>query len=307
MGLSNFLREMARVQCLCFLALVGTPIGTYAANSPSSPTLDHIRKTGTIVLAHREASVPFSYVVDGRPIGYALDLCKQIAQAVQRRLGMPKIDIQYQLVTPANRFEMLRSGKADLECGSTTNTAERRKLVAFTVPHFVTTARLLVRSSLTVRRLEDLRGRPIVSTKGTTTLKLLAQENEARVLRLHILEAADHAEGFRMVATGEADAFVMDDVLLYGLRAGASDPSKFEIVGEPMSIEPYAIALRRDDPEFKKIVDAEMARLILAGEGTALYRKWFLQPIPPRGAVLNIPIGRLLRDAWRYPSDQVAN
>lgn len=272
-----------------------------------SPTLDRIRQSGTITLAYRETSMPFSYVANGKPTGYALDLCRRVAVAIQKRLALPKLDIKYEMVTSSNRFDAIREGKVDLECGSTTNTAERRKIVAFTVPHFVTTARFVVRAGSGIRSIDDLRGKRVVSTRGTTALTLVARENDARVLRMSLLESKDHAEGFRMVVDNEADAFVMDDVLLYSLRARAVDPSKFEIVGDPMSIEPYAIALRLDDPEFKKVVDSEMARLVMEGDALALYSKWFMQPINPSGLVLNLPMNRLLRDAWRYPTDQVAD
>ena len=200
---------------------------------------------------------------------------------------------------------MVEQGKADLECGSTTNNAERREKVAFTVPHYITGARLLVRASSSATRIEDLAGKKVVSTKGTTPYKAVEQANRERLMGLILLEAPDHARSVEMVEKGEADAFVMDDVLLYGLAAGRPDPKALKVVGRFMTIEPLAIMLPKNDPAFKGLVDEEMRRLVSSREIYALYDKWFAQPIAPGNRALNLPVSYLLRDFWKYPSDQV--
>lgn len=276
-----------------------------AAAVPAQTVLERVAAGGKLVVAHRESSVPFSYVVDGKPIGYAMDLCQRIAEAVRKKTGMKDMPVQFLMVTPANRIAMVEEGKADLECGSTTNNAERRQKVGFTIPHFITGARLLVKASSPVDRIEDLMGRKLVSTKGTTPLKAVVQANRERLMGLTIEEAPDHARGVEMVEKGEADAFLMDDVLLYGLAANRPDPKAFKVVGRFLTTEPLAIMLPRNDVAFKKVVDEEMRRLITSREIYDIYDKWFLRPIPPKGTALNMPVSYLLRDFWKYPTDFV--
>ena len=271
-------------------------------------TLAKIRDAQTITIAHREASLPFSYLDDNKkPIGYAVDLCLKIADAIKRELKLPKLDVVYLAVTPSSRIPAIVDGKADLECGSTTNNVERRKQVAFTIPHFVAAARMLVRADSGIRNWSDLRDKRVVTTKGTTTVKLLNDRDKVRALGLKLIEAGDHAESFGKVEKGEAEAFPMDDVLLYGLRAKAKEPSKFLVVGDLLSTEPYAIMLRKDDASFKAMVDKEMGRIINEGELVKLYDKWFMHPIPPSSLNMNMPMGYLLRDALRFPTDKVGD
>lgn len=269
--------------------------------------LDRVKAGGKIVLAHRESSVPFSYVdpVSKKPMGYALDLCLKLAEAVGRKVGVRNVPVELLQVTPANRIALVEQGKVDMECGSTTNNAERRQKVAFTIPHFITGARLLVKADSPVDRMEDLMGKKLVSTKGTTPLKAAEQANRERLMGITILEAPDHARAVEMVEKGEADAFVMDDVLLFGLAANRPNPAALKVVGKFLTTEPLAIMLPRQDAEFKKVVDEEMRRLIVSREIYPVYDKWFAKPIPPRNTALNLPVSYLLRDFWKYPTDQV--
>jgi glutamate/aspartate transport system substrate-binding protein len=272
----------------------------------AGPVLERIKQTGKLTIGHRESSVPFSYFdADKRPVGYAIDLCLRIGEAVRRNLQLPRLSIDFVPVTSANRIPMVAEGKVDLECGSTTNNAERRQQVAFTVPHYIAGARIMVRSDSPIETLAGFEGRKLVSTKGTTPLKAVEAANRERLMRINVLEAPDHAKAVEMVEKGEADGFVMDDVLLYGLIAGRPDPSKLKVVGKFLTIEPLAIMLSKDDAAFKKLVDDEMKRLIASREAHAIYERWFLQPIPPRGTSLNLPKNYLLRDFWKYPTDRV--
>ncbi len=280
---------------------------TPASGLPSSLVLDRIKSGGNIVLAHRESSVPFSYLdANKKPVGYALDLCMRLAQAVRVKMGLKaEGGVELMMVTPANRIPVIAEGKADMECGSTTNNKERREKVAFTVPHFITGARMLVKAGSNAERLEDLQGKIVVSTKGTTPLKAVESANKERMLNLKVLEAPDHAKAVEMVEKGEADAFVMDDVLLYGLAANRPNPKALTVVGKFLTTEPLAIMLPKNDPEFKKMVDEEMKRLIRSREIYAIYDKWFAQPIAPANMALNLPVSYLLRDFWKYPTDVV--
>lgn len=297
------LRSLVRPAFACLLAL-----GPWLAVGPAQagPVLDRIRSTGTVVLAHRESSVPFSFVgPEGKPMGYAVDLCLKVVEALRKELALPRLEPRYALVTPANRIATIEEGKADLECGSTTNNAERREKVAFTVPHYITGARYLVRADSPIELLRDFKGRKLVSTKGTTPLKAVTRANHEYMLGITLLEAPEHARAMDMVAAGEADGFVMDDVLLYGLAAGRPDPQAFKVIGKFLTIEPLAIMLARNDPAFKKLVDDEMKRLIQTREAHAVYERWFQKPIPPANRALNLPMNYLLKDFWKYPTDQV--
>lgn len=270
--------------------------------------LDKIRETREITIAHRDASIPFSYLDDQkRPIGYAVELCQKIVTALERELKIPRIKVNYLAVSSASRIPTIVEGKAALECGSTTNNAERRKQVDYTIAHFVSSSKFLVRTDSGIEKIEDLNAKRVVSTKGTTNIKTLERLDTERLLRMKIVEAKDHAEAFSMVERKEVSAFAMDDVLLFGLRANSSNPEAFKVVGKPMTIEPYAIMLPKGDIEFKKVVDTEMRRVIQSGEIYALYRKWFEEPIPPKNMNMALPMPYLLRDSLKYPSDKVAD
>ncbi|MET3120205.1 ABC-type amino acid transport substrate-binding protein [Undibacterium sp. GrIS 1.8] len=274
----------------------------------AADTLTHIKDTQTITIAHREASSPFSYLSENKkPIGYSIDICLRIVDAIKKELKLPQLKVNYLLVTGSTRIPSIVEGKADLECGSTTNNAERRKQVAYTIPHFFATSRMLVRADSGINNWTDLKEKTVVTTKGTTSVKLLGDRDKVRSLGLKLVEANDHNNSFAMVESGQAAAFPMDDVLLYGLRANSKDPSKFVIVGDGLSTEPYAIMLRKDDPAFKAFVDREIANLMADGDINKLYTKWFQQPVPPKSTNLNMPMGFLLRDTIRFPSDKVAD
>jgi glutamate/aspartate transport system substrate-binding protein len=285
-----------------------------AAEAPSElpagphPVLDRIKASGRIVLAHREGSVPFAYYdADKHPIGYAVDLCKDLAETVRRRLGLKALNIVYMPVNTSTRIPAIVEGKADLECGTTTNNAERRQKVAFTVPHYITGSRYLVRADSPIEELSQFEGHVLVATAGSTQFKQIDQANRDRLLNIKVLQVPDNAKAMQMVSSGQADGFALDDVQLYGLIAESPNPAKFKVVGKFLTIEPLAIMMSKDDPAFKKIVDDEMKRMIRAGEAEALYDKWFMKPIPPKNVAMNLPMNYLLRDSWKYPSDIVGN
>jgi len=267
-------------------------------------TLKKIKDSGTITIGHRDASIPFSYYDDKQqPVGYAMDLCHRIVDAVRANLKMPKIDIKYQLITSANRIPLMANGTIDLECGSTTNNLERQKQVWFTITHFVTANRYMAKKSANLRSLEDLKGKTVVSTAGTTNIKQITELNAQRNLGLSILSANGHPEAFLMVETGRAAAFVMDDILLYSLVATSKAPGDYAISADALSVEPYGIMVRRDDVAFKKVVDAAMVNTYKSGAINGIYNKWFLSPVPPKGINLNVPMGAAFKKVVANPTD----
>jgi len=280
-----------------------------APAAQAGPALDRIKKTGKVVIAYRDNSIPFSYVPnrDGHPVGYAIDLCSRFAKAIGKKLDISNIRIENLPVTSATRLVPIIEGRADLECESTTNTAERREKVAFTIPHYVTGARIAVRADSDFHEIKDFRGKKLVSTMKTNPLKVLEQTNRIYNYGITTGEVADHNQGLEAVESGAAQGFLMDEALLNGLIAARPDPSKLKIIGRYVTVEPLAVMLPLDDAELKRIVDDEMKRLILSGEATALHDRWFLQPIPPDGRVLNLKMPYLLKDFWKYPNDWVPN
>jgi ABC-type amino acid transport substrate-binding protein len=272
------------------------------------PVLDRIRSSGRIVLAHRESSVPFSYYDAGKkPVGYALDLCKDVAEAVRKHLGLKSLEIAYLPITTATRIDAITSGQADLECGSTTNNAERRQKVAFTIPHYITGTRFAVRADSPIAELSQFEKHVLVSTAGSTPFKTISMANDDRLLGIKVQAVPDNAKAMEMLGNGAADGFAMDDVQLYGLIAESADPRKFKVVGKFLTIEPLAIMMSKDDAAFKKVVDDEMRHVIRSGEADRIYARWFMAPIPPKNVAMNLPMSYLLRDSWKYPSDAVAN
>src|SRR6266540_2632268 len=278
---------------------------TLAASAAAQEgTLKKIKDGGSITIGHRDASVPFSYYDDRQqPVGYAVDLCLRIVDAVKSELRMPRIDVKYQLVTSANRIPLMANGTIDLECGSTTNNLERQKQVWFTITHFVTANRFVSKKSANLKTVDDLKGKTVASTSGTTNIKQITEIGAQKGLNLNILAAKDHAEAFLMVETGRAAAFVMDDILLYSLVAGSKSPKDYEISVDALSVEPYGIMLRRDDAPFKKVVDETMIATYRSGAINAIYDKWFLKPIPPKGINLNVPMSAAFKKVIASPTD----
>ena len=267
-------------------------------------TLKKIKDSGSITIGHRDTSIPFSYYDDKQQVvGYAVDICMAIVDAVKANLKMAKIDVKYNPVTSATRIPLMANGTIDLECGSTTNNLERQKQVAFTITHFVTANRYVAKKSSKIKSLKDLKGKTVVSTSGTTNIKWATEENTKSKLGMNIIAAKDHAESFLTVDTGRAVAFFMDDILLYSLVATSRNPGDWLIGSEAYTVEPYGIMLRRDDPDFKKVVDGAVRNLYKSGRINAIYEKWFLKPIPPKGVNLNVPMSAQFKKVVANPTD----
>jgi glutamate/aspartate transport system substrate-binding protein len=285
------------------LLAAGAIAGAANAQQPTG-TLDKIKSTGTITIGHRDVSIPFSYYDDKQQaVGYAIDICMKIVDAVKANLKMAKIDVKYNPVTSATRIPLMANGTIDLECGSTTNNLERQKQVAFTITHFVTANRYVAKKASNIKTLNDLKGKTIVSTSGTTNIKWATEENARQNLGMNIIATKDHAEALLTVDTGRAAAFFMDDILLYSLVATSRNPGDWAIGSEAYTIEPYGIMLRRDDPAFKKVVDAAVRNLYKTGQINAIYEKWFLKPVPPKGINLNVPMSAQFKKVVANPTD----
>jgi glutamate/aspartate transport system substrate-binding protein len=260
-------------------------------------TLKRVRDTSTLSIGVRESSVPFSFIDSQKqPQGYSIDLCLKVADAIKTELKLPRLDVRFVAVTSANRIAMVKEGKVDLECGSTTNTRDRQKDVAFAYTTFVAGIKMLARKSSNISGIDDLRGKIVVVTKGTTSEKMLRQMNDDRVLKLTIVEAKDHNESFAAVADGRAAAFPMDDVLLYGLISKAPNPDDFAVVGKYLSVEPYAIMLRKDEPAFERLVDRTLIEMFQSGEIRRVYTRWFATKD------LTVPMNQYVKEAFAVPN-----
>jgi glutamate/aspartate transport system substrate-binding protein len=305
MDVPRLLRCAATLAAGAFLAVaaaqdktnVATAGPTARASADQFDTLKRIRDTATLTIGVREASVPFSYIDSlKQPQGYSVDLCLRVADAIKSELKLPRLDVRFVPVTSANRIAMVRDGKVDLECGSTTNTRDRQKDVAFAYTTFVAGIKMLARKPSNITGIDDLRGKTVVVTTGTTSEKMLRQLDEDRVLKLTILEAKDHDQSFAAVADGRAVAFPMDDVLLYGLISKASQPDDFAVVGKFLSVEPYAIMLRKDEPAFERLVDRTLNELFQSGEIRRIYARWFATK------ELTVPMNPYLKEAFVVPN-----
>jgi glutamate/aspartate transport system substrate-binding protein len=227
----------------------------------------------------------------------------KVVDAIKTELKMPNLQVKLNPVTSATRIPLIANGTVDLECGSTTNNLEREKQVSFTNTYFLTANRFVSKKAKNLHTMNDLKGKTIVSTAGTTNIKQITEMNGQQNLGMNIISAKDHAEAFLMVETDRADAFFMDDILLYSLVANSKAPKDYVISAQALSIEPYAAMMRRDDPVFKKLVDTTTASLYKSGQIEALYRKWFLSPIPPKGVNLDVPMSAELKKVFANPTD----
>ena len=280
---------------------------TFSANVMADSTLDKVKSTGNMTVAYRESSIPFSYLGDdGRPVGFSWEICRKIVDEVKKQTGRNDIVITSQAVTSQNRIPLLQNGTIDIECGSTTNNSERGKQVAFATNYFYTGTRFLTKANSGIKSLSDLKGKKVVSTTGTTNYQVLRNINSEQNIGFELIGAKDHADALLIVESGRADAFGMDDILLYELRASSKDPKQLVVVGDPIQVEPYAIMLRKDDPQFKSLVDGVLANLIKTGEFDKLYKKWFETNIPPKGINLNAPMSQELKTNMKALSDKPA-
>lgn len=268
-------------------------------------TLKKIKETGSITIGYRESSIPFSYLDDKQqPIGYAMDLCLKVVDAVKAELKLPNLKLNLQPVTSSNRIPLLQNGTIDLECGSTTNSVVRQQQVAFGPSYFVVNITAAVKKSSNISLIADLNGKTVSTTSGTTSVPLIKGYGKARHMEVKEIYGKDHAESFLLLADDRAAAFVMDDILLAGQIANSKSPADYRILPESLRQEPYGMMLRKDDPQFKVLVDKTVGSVMKSGEIEKIYVKWFTSPVPPRGINLNFPMTPAIREAFKNPSDK---
>jgi glutamate/aspartate transport system substrate-binding protein len=284
--------------------LIGAGLIAGSAQAQEGGTLKKIKDSGTITLGVRDSSIPFSYLDDKQSYqGYSIDLCMKAVTAIQKHLGLTQLNVKLNPVTSATRIPLMANGTIDMECGSTTNNIERQKQVAFAPTTFVAGNRLLAKKSANIKSLDDMKGKTLVSTAGTTSMRQITALNTEKNLGLNILSAKDHAESFLMVETGRAVAFLMDDILLASLAASSKNPGDYVITKDALELEPYGIMLRRDDPAFKKVVDQAIIGVFKSGDINKIYAKWFQSPIPPKSVNLNWPMSDQLKKIIANPTD----
>lgn len=271
-------------------------------------TLKKIKDSGSIVLGHRDSSIPFSYLGnDQKPIGYSWEIANKVADKIKKDLALPNLEVKHNLVTSQTRIPLVSNGTVDLECGSTTNNVERQQQVDFSVGIFEVGTRLLTKKNSGVKDFPDLKGKNVVTTAGTTSERLLKALNADKQMGMNIISAKDHGESFLMLESGRAVAFMMDDVLLAGEMAKAKTPTEWAVVGKPQSYEVYGCMMRKGDPAFKKAVDDAIRALYKSGEINKLYTKWFQNPIPPKGLNMSFPMSKELKGLYAHPTDKAAD
>jgi glutamate/aspartate transport system substrate-binding protein len=280
---------------------------TAPVQAQEAGTLKKVKESGSITLGIRESSYPLSYLDDRQqPVGYHIEVCNRIVDAVKSHLKLPALKVQHQAVTSQNRIPLVSNGTVDLECGSTTNNEARQKQVAFAPTTFVTNVRMAVKKASGITGLGQLGGKPVATTTGTTSVQLMRAHEKGKGIDFKEVYGKDHADAFLMLETDRAVAFVMDDNLLAGLIVSSKSPADYAIVGEVLSVEPIAIMLRKDDPAFKKLVDDTVSGLMKSGELEKLYARWFLSPIPPKNVNLNFPMSEQLKKLIKSPGDAPA-
>ena len=287
------------------LILAGVVTSASLAQAQTAPTLDKVKASGSISVAYRESSIPFSYL-DGnaQPTGFGWEICARIVDEVKKATGRADLKVTTQSVTSANRIPLLMNGTIDIECGSTTNNATRQKDVAFAVTTYVEEVRIAVKAASGITGIAQLTGKNVATTTGTTSVQLLRKHERANGVDFKEVFGKDHADSFLLLESGRADAFVMDGQILAGNIAKAKSPADFRIVGEVLAVEPIAIMIRKDDPAFKKAVDGSISAMMKSGEIAKLYDRWFVQPIPPSNTTVGLPASEATKTAWATPNDK---
>jgi glutamate/aspartate transport system substrate-binding protein len=286
-------------------ALILLAASSLPAQQEPTGTLKKIKDSGTMALGHRESSVPFSYYDDkNQVVGFSNDLAMKVVEAVKKKLNLPNLQLKMVPVTSQNRIPLVQNGTVDLEAGSTTNNTERQQQVAFSNTFFIIGTRLLVKKGSGVNDFTDLKGKNVVTTAGTTSERLIREMNQKNDLKMNIIAAKDHGESFLTLQSGRAIAFMMDDALLAGERAKARKPEEWQVVGTAQSKEAYGMMMRKDDPDFKNLVDEVIAKAQTSGEAEQLYNKWFNSPIPPKGLNLELPLSDDMKELFKAPNDK---
>lgn len=268
-------------------------------------TLAKIKESGEIRLGHRDVSVPFSYLDDQqKPVGFAMDLCDKVVDAVKAELKMPTVKVKLEPIQLSNQIPLIQNGTIDIVCGPATNTLERQKVVAFSDTIFVSSIRAVVRTDSAIKSFADLAGKPVSLTAASTSIGLLASREQDQKFQTTKILNPDHAASFLALTTGRTEAFVMDDILLASLVANSVNPGNWRVIDDALRVEPYGLIVRKDDLQFKALVDRTLVTMMKNGEFQRLYNKWFASPIPPKNINLNFPMTAPLKEAIENPNDR---
>ena len=291
------------------LKIAAIALGLVAATAVQAQeltgTLKKIKEANAIALGIRDTSVPFSYLNDKQqPMGYSMDLCMKVVDAVKAELNMPTLQVKHIPVISQTRIPLVANGTVDIECGSTTNNATRQKDVSFALTTYVEEVRIAAKTASGITSLAQLNGKNVATTTGTTSVQLLRKHERATGIDFKEVFGKDHSESFLLLESGRADAFVMDGQILAGNIATSKSPGDYRIVGEVISVEPIAIMLRKDDPAFKKLADDTIRDMIKSGDMAKAYDKWFVQPIPPKNTKVGLPASDATKAAWANPNDK---
>ena len=296
---------MKKLSILVAALFAAAGISAQAQAQALAGTLKKIKDSGRVVMGTRDSSAPLAYTLGGgQYTGYHVEMCNRILETIKKDIGAPTAKTEYTLVTSQNRIPLVENGTVDIECGSTTNNAARQKQVAFGLTTYVTEVRMAVRANSGLTSINQLNGRNVATTTGTTSVQTLRKHERATGVDFKEIYGKDHADSFLLLESGRADAFVMDDNILAGNIANAKNPRDFVIAGEVLSVDPIAVMFRKDDPAFKNAVDAAIGAMMKSGELERLYVKWFQSPIPPRGSNMNMPMGATLKGLFASPNDR---
>jgi glutamate/aspartate transport system substrate-binding protein len=293
------------IRCAAVVAFISLTTFAMPALAQDTGTLKKIKDSGSVTMGVRESSGGLSFTLgDGKFAGFHVELCQRALADVHQQLSMAKLDIKYQPVTSQNRIPLMQNGTVDIECGSTTNNAARQKDVSFAVTTYVEEVRIAVKANSGITSIGQLNGKNVATTTGTTSVQHLRKHERGAGVTFNEVYGKDHADSFLLLESGRAEAFVMDGQILAGNIAKSKNPGDFKIVGEVLAVEPIAIMLRKDDPDFKKAVDASLAAMMESGEMAKIYDKWFMQPIPPINTRIGLPASGATQAAWAAPNDK---
>jgi glutamate/aspartate transport system substrate-binding protein len=296
---------MKRFAPVTIALLLSAALIAPAAAQDLTGTLKKVKETGAFTVGFRESSIPFSYLDDKQqPIGYAMDLCMRVVDAVKADLKMPNLKVNLQPVTSSNRIPLLQNGTIDMECGSTTNSVARQQQVSFGPTYFVINITAVVKKSSNINSIVELNGKTISTTSGTTSVAEIKKLEKLKTVSFKEIYGKDHGESFLLVADDRAAAFIMDDILLAGQVANAKSPADYKILPDVLRTEPYSMMLRKDDAQFKALVDKTIGGIMKSGEIEKIYAKWFTSPIPPKGLNMNFPMTPPIREAFKNPNDK---
>lgn len=290
---------------LIVAAVIGA-MSQYSATAQTKDTLQKIKETGVINLGGRDASFPFSYKVssDSNPIGFSADLCMKVVEAVKAKLSMPSLKVQYTVVTPTNRIPLVQNGTVDLECSTTTNTVARAEQVDFAPTHFVGSIAALVKKNSGINSIAQIDGKTVATTTGSTSIQLLRAYRKSEHIAFGEVSGKDVSETFLLLGSDRAVAMILEDVQLAGLVARSQNPDAYKLLDERLRDEPYGFMLRKDDPQFKALVDDTLSKLMKSGEINEIYAKWFQKPVPPNNVNLNYPMPTAVREAYKNPNNK---